>query len=175
MSAEVKCVAGATEFAATVQWFMTRGWVVTTVFPADSPRQSTLNAYGITVCIHRSCLQTLPEPPTKASTDATSIIVNCPNGKLDLPVGKDGVNVELGVEMVAPNGSKVMFLDTSAGMHMPARAPSFVLSRRTSTEHWEGGRAGMQYRDLIPGRQGGRYIASHIKIPTGGSVLSACK
>ena len=32
------------------------------------------------------------------------------------------------------------------------------------------GRAGMQYRDLIPGRFGGRFIASHIRIPHGGPV-----
>ena len=32
------------------------------------------------------------------------------------------------------------------------------------------GRAGMQYRDLIPGRVGGRYIASSIRIPDGGPV-----
>lgn len=32
------------------------------------------------------------------------------------------------------------------------------------------GRAGMLYRDLIPGRLGGAYIASHIAIPEGGPV-----
>jgi quercetin dioxygenase-like cupin family protein len=32
------------------------------------------------------------------------------------------------------------------------------------------GRAGMHYRDLIPGRLGGRYIASHILIADGGPV-----
>src|SRR4051812_39155093 len=32
------------------------------------------------------------------------------------------------------------------------------------------GRAGMLYRDLIPGRLGGRYIASHITIDGGGPV-----
>jgi quercetin dioxygenase-like cupin family protein len=32
------------------------------------------------------------------------------------------------------------------------------------------GRAGMLYRDLIPGRLGGRVIASHIRIPDGGPV-----
>jgi quercetin dioxygenase-like cupin family protein len=32
------------------------------------------------------------------------------------------------------------------------------------------GRAGMHYRDLIPGRMGGRFIASHIRIPEGGPV-----
>ena len=35
---------------------------------------------------------------------------------------------------------------------------------------WGTGRAGMQYRDLIPDRCGGRLIASHIRIPKGGPV-----
>ena len=35
---------------------------------------------------------------------------------------------------------------------------------------WGEGRAGMQYRDLIPGRLDGEFIASHIRIPTGGPV-----
>jgi quercetin dioxygenase-like cupin family protein len=35
---------------------------------------------------------------------------------------------------------------------------------------WVVGRAGMRYRDLIPGRLGGRVIASHIQIPGGGPV-----
>jgi quercetin dioxygenase-like cupin family protein len=36
--------------------------------------------------------------------------------------------------------------------------------------NWGRGRAGMQYRDLIPGRLGGRYIASNIRIQEGGPV-----
>lgn len=43
-----------------------------------------------------------------------------------------------------------------------------VISRMNSD--WHVGRAGMQYRDLIPGRLGGRFIASHIRIPEGGEV-----
>lgn len=35
---------------------------------------------------------------------------------------------------------------------------------------WTTGRAGMLYRDLIPGRLGGRFIASHIRIERGGPV-----
>ncbi len=51
---------------------------------------------------------------------------------------------------------------------LPPFAPEFVL---TSAGGGCGeGRAGMLYRDLIPGRLGGRYIASHITIPAGGAV-----
>ena len=51
---------------------------------------------------------------------------------------------------------------------LPPFPPEFVLTRgrRAAGE----GRAGMLYRDLIPGRLGGRYIASHITIPEGGPV-----
>jgi quercetin dioxygenase-like cupin family protein len=51
---------------------------------------------------------------------------------------------------------------------LPPFLPEFVLTKagRSSGE----GRAGMLYRDLIPGRLGGRYIASHITIPDGGPV-----
>lgn len=51
---------------------------------------------------------------------------------------------------------------------MPAFAPGFVLTRAGADGAV--GRAGMIYRDLIPGRLGGRYIASHIVIPEGGPV-----
>jgi quercetin dioxygenase-like cupin family protein len=47
--------------------------------------------------------------------------------------------------------------------------PAFSLVRAGDTP-WHVGRAGMQYRDLIPDRQGGRVIASHIRIPVGGPV-----
>lgn len=52
---------------------------------------------------------------------------------------------------------------------MPALRPSFVVAR-ASESAWRTGRAGMLYRDLIPDRQGGRYIASHIRISEGGPV-----
>jgi quercetin dioxygenase-like cupin family protein len=45
-----------------------------------------------------------------------------------------------------------------------------VTVSRLADARWEVGRADMLYRDLVPGRDGGRLIASHIKIPTGGPV-----
>jgi mannose-6-phosphate isomerase-like protein (cupin superfamily) len=51
---------------------------------------------------------------------------------------------------------------------LPEFRPEFVLTR-AGTASGEG-RAGMHYRDLVPGRLGGRYIASHIVIAGGGPV-----
>lgn len=51
---------------------------------------------------------------------------------------------------------------------LPAFRPEFVLTRAGNEAG--AGRAGMGYRDLIPGRLGGHTIASHILIPQGGPV-----
>src|SRR5215510_10286881 len=46
-----------------------------------------------------------------------------------------------------------------------------VISRLNAAEDgWYVGRAGMEYRDLIPGKLGGRFIASHIRILEGGET-----
>lgn len=52
---------------------------------------------------------------------------------------------------------------------LPPVRPSFVVVHPDDAA-WKTGRAGMRYRDLIPDRQGGRFIASHIAIPDGGPV-----
>ncbi|MDH4108031.1 MAG: cupin [Gammaproteobacteria bacterium] len=51
----------------------------------------------------------------------------------------------------------------------PLPAERFALHRGSAGD-WGRGRAGMQYRDLIPGRIAGSYVASHIRIPQGGPV-----
>jgi quercetin dioxygenase-like cupin family protein len=51
---------------------------------------------------------------------------------------------------------------------LPSFEPEFVITRAGAAAAQ--GRAGMLYRDLIPTRLGGRYIASHISIPEGGPV-----
>ena len=51
---------------------------------------------------------------------------------------------------------------------LPPFQPEYVLTR--AADAGGAGRAGMLYRDLIPSRLGGRYIASHIRIPGGGPV-----
>jgi len=54
---------------------------------------------------------------------------------------------------------------------MPELEPALSIQKlSTESNDWIVGRAGMQYRDLIPDRQGGRFIASHIRIPEGGPV-----
>jgi quercetin dioxygenase-like cupin family protein len=56
----------------------------------------------------------------------------------------------------------------AASAGLPEFEPEFAITRAGAAS--EEGRAGMHYRDLIPGRLGGRYIASHITIEKGGPV-----
>jgi len=73
-------------------------------------------------------------------------------------------------------GTRVRLVRGDAGLadvadpgEPPALQPAFGVVRADATA-WRTGRAGMRYRDLMPDRQGGRYIASHIAIPDGGPV-----
>ena len=71
------------------------------------------------------------------------------------------------------HAGQIVRLTTQPGAPLPsgelaAFQPEFVLSPAGSSSGE--GRAGMHYRDLIPSRLGGRYIASHITIAEGGPV-----
>lgn len=55
-------------------------------------------------------------------------------------------------------------------MELPPLRPAFLVTRMRDQASWVEGRAGMLYRDLIPDRQGGRFVASHIRILDGGPV-----
>lgn len=74
---------------------------------------------------------------------------------------------------VLSHGDTLVRLTTAPGAPAPTDTlppfiPEFVLTR-SGGQPGEG-RAGMLYRDLIPSRLGGRYVASHITIPEGGPV-----
>ena len=73
-------------------------------------------------------------------------------------------------ELLAPNGTRIELAPWDSPLVLPPLRPSFVLTSRDDGSPWRVGRAGMRYRDLIPDRQGGRFIASHIVIPEGGPV-----
>jgi hypothetical protein len=53
---------------------------------------------------------------------------------------------------------------------LPQTEHAFVVRRLADQAPWVIGRAGMEYRDLIPSRLGGAMIASHIRVPDGGPV-----
>jgi len=70
----------------------------------------------------------------------------------------------------APNGTLIEFKCEQTSYTLPKNEPQLVISHQNDSAKWHQGRAGMRYRDLIPARQGGRFIASHILIPEAGPV-----
>jgi quercetin dioxygenase-like cupin family protein len=67
-----------------------------------------------------------------------------------------------GTSVVCIRERRIPFQSKKGGIHRDA--PPVIKSE------WHTGRAGMEYRDLIPGRLDGKVIASHIRIPNGGEV-----
>ena len=64
----------------------------------------------------------------------------------------------------------IMPADAPAVAELSANGVRVRVQRRAEATPPATGRAGMVYRDLLPGREGGRFIASHITIPDGGPV-----
>ena len=56
------------------------------------------------------------------------------------------------------------------GETLRLRRTPIVVSRLGGSDEGHTGRASMTYRDLIPGRWDGRYVASHIAVPVGGEI-----
>ncbi|MGA0969918.1 MAG: cupin [Ilumatobacteraceae bacterium] len=61
-------------------------------------------------------------------------------------------------------------MTSASGRHTLLRRTPLHIARGNDAQAWHVGRAQMGYRDLIPDRWYGRFIASHIRVPTAGEV-----
>lgn len=135
------------ELDATLAFFTGRlGFRIDAIHPADDPQVAELSGHGVCLRLARGA----PGPP----------------GRLRLRCA----GVERETSVTAPNGTRVDLVPAEAGIVLPPLVPALVVSRMGADAAWGTGRAGMRYRDLVPDRLGGRFIASHIRIPDGGPV-----
>ncbi len=120
------------------------------IYPADNPQIAVFSGHGLRVRVENSAdvapvtLRIHTEDPANFADGAT--------------------------ELTAPNGTKVEILLLNPPLIIPETSHEFFVRRLKDQAPWVVGRAGMQYRDLIPSRLGGSIIASHIRIPDGGPV-----
>ena len=121
------------------------GFRIETIFPADDPRVASLSGYGLRLRL------------APGSGDPGVIRLAC------RAAGGETV-------LTAPNGTRVELVDPDPPIEVPPLRPEFAITRAADGSRAGEGRAGMLYRDLIPSRLGGRFIASHISIPLGGPV-----
>ncbi len=138
------------ELGPTLSFFTEElGFRIEAIFPADDPSAAVISGHGVRLRLQRGRLGS--------------------PGLLRL-LCRDPAAVAGGaLVLTAPNGTRIELAEAEPALVLPALEPSFVLSR-VRDARWQAGRAGMLYRDLIPDRQGGRFIASHISIPDGGPV-----
>lgn len=147
-----------TDLDAMVAFFATDiGLRIDTISPADSPSVIAMSGHGASIRLVRG------------DHDRA--------GHLTLAVPRE----RAGTTLYAPNGTRVDLVDDGAGYVLVENVPAFSLVAAPGDpghpDHPDGdfgvGRAGMQYRDLLPDRWGGRFIASHIRIPGGGAVADS--
>lgn len=125
------------------------GFRIDVIFPADAPRVAVISGYGVRIRLEHS---------NDAAPNRLRFLLN------DIEPGSRKSD-----ELFAPDGTRIEFAPVDSPLELPRLVPSFIV-QHARDDAWGMGRAGMQYRDLIPGRLGGRYIASHIRIPNGGPV-----
>ncbi len=135
---------------ATLGFFIDRlGFRIDVIYPADAPSVAVISGYGVRLRLQRGrdgapgVLRLLCRDPLAVAGGAT--------------------------ELSAPNGTRIELVLADPPLVVPPMKPSFVLSTNAGAT-WGTGRAGMSYRDLVPDRQGGSVIASHIRIAAGGPV-----
>ncbi|WP_303978389.1 cupin domain-containing protein [Dongia mobilis] len=139
--------------AADLQFFTERlGFKVNLIFPADAPATAVISGHGLMLRLIAS----------KDAGNHTPLLLRLLCDLQALPAGTPD-------ELTAPGGTRIQLVDAQNPVIIPAGTQEFVISRG-GKDSWGVGRAGMQYRDLIPSRLGGRFVASHIRIPDGGPV-----
>jgi quercetin dioxygenase-like cupin family protein len=136
-------VAPCNGLAPTLAFFERLGFRVETIFPAEEPHTASLSGHGLRLRL------------APGSGDPGQIRLACEGA---------------GAVLTAPNGTRVELVPLDPPIEIPPLKPEFVITRQAEGPAENVGRAGMIYRDLIPSRLGGRYIASHISIPDGGPV-----
>jgi len=118
------------------------------IYPADDPSVAVYSGHGLRVRLEQ---RVGANPDLRILTDDPSFA--------------DRVKI-----LTSPGGTRVEVHPLNPPLEMPATVHAFVVRRLADQAPWVIGRAGMQYRDLIPSRLGGSIIASHIRIPDGGPV-----
>lgn len=126
------------------------GFRLDSIFPADDPAVAVLSGYGLRIRLERGAALT-PGVLRLLCADPDAFA----NGKR---------------ELTAPNGTHIEIVDAHPRLEIPETQHAFIVRRLKDNTPWVIGRAGMRYRDLIPGRLGGSIIASHIRIPDAGPV-----
>jgi mannose-6-phosphate isomerase-like protein (cupin superfamily) len=129
------------------------GFRLDMIMPADAPREALLSGYGLSLRLQQAGI-----PLTQRAMS------------IRLPRSRAPDGLDTRHEHRCPDGHSIEWFDSDQAPAVPPVSQDLVISCHDGADAWVRGRAGMHYRDLIPGRLGGSFIASHIRIPDGGPV-----
>lgn len=147
----IEVVLPCVDLHATQSFFVERlSFELESVFPADDVAVAVVTGYGMRLRLERG----------QGDGAAIQLRFLCD----DPPSVFGGAG-----ELVAPNGTRCVWASERPPLQSPPLEPAVTVCVG-GARRWVAGRAGMQYRDLIPGRLGGGFIASHIRIEEGGRV-----
>lgn len=117
------------------------------IYPADNPEVAVFSGHGLRVRVEKDA----PEGP----------------GTLRILTEEPDTFAGGARELTAPNGTRIEIDELNPPLVLPSTEHAFVVRRLADQAPWVIGRAGMEYRDLVPSRLGGAMIASHIRVPDG--------
>ncbi|KAI1146090.1 RmlC-like cupin domain-containing protein [Nemania diffusa] len=126
------------------------GFRMDQIYPADDPQVATLSGHGLRLRLDKTA--------TTTGAGAVRLLYSEPGPEFQAR------------ELTSPSGTRVELVSAEAPMSQPPTQHAFIVRRLKDNTPWVVGRAGMRYRDLIPGRLGGAIIASHICVPDAGPV-----
>ena len=140
---------GTSDLSADIGFFTeTLGLRMDEIFPADDPAEAVFSGLGTRLRLVRGAaaghLRVRADDPVLIAGGVTQIF--------------------------SPGGTRVDIAPLAPPVITPKPQAEFIVRRLSDAAPWVVGRAGMEYRDLIPGRLGGSIIASHIRIPGAGPV-----
>ena len=150
MIREAQSVLPCADLDATLAFFVDRlGFRVEAISPADDPEVAVIAGHGLRLRLVRG------------GTVAP--------GSIRLLCDEPGAVAGGATTLISPDGTRVELVAADPPLVVPPLVERFVLTRAREAA-WHAGRAGMRYRDLLPDRLGGRFVASQIAIPEGGPV-----
>lgn len=143
MSIPVSSISDAVEFLRT-----TADFALQRIHPADSPREARLVRDGTVIDLHVGVAR------------GTTIILEHDDPGSSCPPAR---------EVEGPDGIIIRFA-APPSLVVPVVREETTVGDGDTDGAWHVGRAGMEYRDLVPSRLGGAVIASNIRIRGAGPV-----
>lgn len=126
------------------------GFQLLNIFPDDDPQVAVMSGHGIQIRIDKAA--------------------DCPPSSIHLLSDTPENVLDKKATLTAPNGTIITVGQRTYQVPKPTTRHKFEVRQLRDQTPWVIGRAGMQYRDLVPDRLGGGIMASHIRIPKGGPV-----